>query len=131
MSDKIYKGHCHCGKVRFEVLAPSKLIVWDCNCSICSMRKNAHFIVPSSNFTLLSDPSEQTVYSFNTHTAKHLFCKTCGITSYYIPRSNPNGIAVTLACIDSETAPSEVEVVAFDGKNWEVAFNSSIIQDIA
>ena len=49
-----HKGSCHCGKVQWEADAPEDLIVWKCNCSICVVKGNDHFIVPSSRFRLLS-----------------------------------------------------------------------------
>jgi len=33
---KKHQGGCHCGRVRFEVLASSVINVSQCNCSICS-----------------------------------------------------------------------------------------------
>ena len=53
-------GGCHCGGVRFTVRVPApsptrRLVAWDCNCSICAMKKNTHFIAPAGAFRLLSD----------------------------------------------------------------------------
>lgn len=45
-SKKLYRGGCHCKKVRFEVMVPDEVVVWRCNCSICKMRKNYHFMIP-------------------------------------------------------------------------------------
>ena len=45
-----HAGGCHCKAVRFRVCAPPRPIAWDCNCSICHMKKNTHFIVPASDF---------------------------------------------------------------------------------
>ncbi|MBA0730449.1 hypothetical protein Golax_020474 [Gossypium laxum] len=59
-----------------------------------------------------------TTYIFRTHTAKHTFSKFCGITSFYTPRSNLDGIVVTVTCLDPRTL-SHVEIRNFDGKNWE------------
>ncbi|EEC84541.1 hypothetical protein OsI_31280 [Oryza sativa Indica Group] len=68
------------------------------------MRGNAHFVVPASKFTLAAGAGESlTTYTFGTHTAKHTFCRVCGITSFYTPRSNPDGVAVTAACVDPGT----------------------------
>ena len=55
---------------------------------------------------------------FNTKQAKHYFCKTCGVQSFYVPRSNPDGIAVTAACIDLGTL-EKVIIEACDGEHWE------------
>ncbi len=30
-----HRGGCHCGRVRCTVLAPARLPVHECNCSIC------------------------------------------------------------------------------------------------
>lgn len=115
---KAHKGGCHCGAVRFEVELPDAIEVEECNCSICAKSGNIHIIVPASRFTLLQGGDDLTEYTFNTHTARHLFCKICGIKSYYIPRSNPDGFAVTWRCLDNwETV--DVKINAFDGQNWE------------
>jgi hypothetical protein len=99
---KHYSGSCHCKGVTFRVAAQRSLTVWRCNCSICFMKKNWHFIVPVKNFVLQSGKELLTEYKFNTKTATHVFCKVCGVQAYYIPRSNPDGIAVTLACLPPE-----------------------------
>ncbi len=80
MSDKIkYTGSCHCGAVKFEILAPAKLKVIDCNCSVCKKKQNRHFILPAVDFTLLKGHDSLTTYTFNTNQAQHKFCKKCGV----------------------------------------------------
>eukprot|EP00605_Chrysophyceae_sp_TOSAG23-4_P000611 GSChrysophyteH1.ASY1.ANO1.688.1 assembled CDS len=113
----VYGGQCHCGAVKFRVRAPKRLVAWLCNCSICEMKKNTHFVVPFADFILLPLAAHGgiTTYTFNTHTAKHTFCATCGVQSFYHPRSNPDGVGVTLSCL----IPSVPVVRAFDGQNWE------------
>ncbi|MEM6625596.1 MAG: GFA family protein [Pseudomonadota bacterium] len=112
-------GGCHCGAVRFEVALPERIEVEDCNCSICAMSRNAHIIVPASRFRLLMGEAHLTRYTFNTHVAQHLFCKTCGVKSFYTPRSNPDGYAVTWRCLDDPQDFDAVEILPFDGVNWE------------
>jgi hypothetical protein len=59
-------------------------------------------------------------YTFNTGSAKHLFCAVCGIKSFYMPRSNPDGYSVNLRCLDDPKSFKEVRIVAFDGRSdWE------------
>ncbi len=111
-------GGCHCGAVRFEAELPQAFEVEDCNCSMCSMSGNIHVIVPSSRFRLVQGADNLAEYTFNTRRARHLFCKTCGIKSFYVPRSNPDGFAVTWRCLDEWTA-LDVTVTPFDGQNWE------------
>ena len=113
-----HHGSCHCGAVQFAVEAPADLNVSECNCSICSRSAYLHLIVPRSRFHLLSGEDNLTTYTFDTHEAKHLFCKTCGIKSFYIPRSHPDGVSVNVRCLDDSTITS-MQVEFFDGKNWE------------
>ena len=112
------KGGCHCGRVVFEVLAPGEIEVQACNCSMCNMTGFIHLIVPKSRFKLLKGKDALTTYTFNTGTAKHLFCKHCGVKSFYVPRSNPDGYSVNFRCLDAEDFTS-VLTTDFDGKNWE------------
>lgn len=114
----MHKGSCHCGAVQYEVEAPADLHVHECNCSICSRSGYLHLIVPKSRFHLLQGEEYLTTYTFDTHEAKHKFCKVCGIKSFYIPRSNPDGISVNVRCLDDSTINS-VDIELFDGKNWE------------
>ena len=114
----IHKGGCHCGKVCYEVEAPSNLEVVECNCSICSKSGYLHLLVSKEKFKLISGKDNLETYTFDTHEAKHLFCKTCGIKSFYIPRSNPNGFSVNVHCLDATNIKS-IRTQQFDGKNWE------------
>ena len=113
----IHRGGCHCGAVRFEVEAPEHLIVQDCNCSLCRMTGFLHLIVPKSRFRLLQGEDHLTTYRFNTGVAQHTFCNVCGIKSFYIPRSNPDGVDVNVRCLD--VTPTNMTVEPFDGENWE------------
>ncbi len=111
-------GSCHCGKIKFEIEVNEIITVQECNCSICSMTGYVHLIIPGAKFRLLSGEEYLSTYEFNTKTAKHTFCNKCGIKSFYIPRSNPNGYSVNLRCID-QTRFTEITVEKFDGRNWE------------
>lgn len=119
-SDSFIKhfGGCHCRRVRFEVLASADIEATECNCSICSKGGFLHLIVPGSRFKLLRGSENLSTYTFNTGVAQHLFCKVCGIKSFYVPRSNPDGYSVNVRCLDPGTIKS-VGVRQFDGKNWE------------
>jgi hypothetical protein len=108
-----HRGGCHCGAVVFEVDAPARLTVSDCNCSICRMSGYQHLIVPRARFRLLSGADSLSEYRFNTGTARHLFCRHCGVKSFYVPRSNPDGYSVNARCLDPATI-EHVEVELFD-----------------
>lgn len=114
-------GGCHCGLVHFEADLPSPdAEVLECNCSICAVTGYLHLIVPESAFRLIEGRTETTTYRFGSGKAKHLFCSTCGIKSFYRPRSHPDGISINLRCID-EGHGLNITVRPFDGRNWESA----------
>ena len=119
MTDLItHHGGCHCKAVRFEVDAPRDLEVQSCNCSMCEKTGFLHLIVPKSRFRLLTPWEHIATYTFNTGVAQHYFCRTCGIKSFYVPRSNPDGYSVNARCLDRGTIGS-MNVTPFDGRNWE------------
>lgn len=113
----IATGGGHCGAVRFQVEAASPWELERCNCSVCSKSGYLHLIVPHQQFSLLQGEENLTTYTFNSGVAKHFFCKTCGIKPFYVPRSNPDGMDVNVNCLDE--VPTQVEIVEFDGRNWE------------
>jgi hypothetical protein len=115
-----HHGGCHCGAVAFEVDAPARPLVFDCNCSICRMTGFLHLIVPQDRFRLLRGEADLVEYRFNSGTARHLFCRRCGIKSFYVPRSHPDGVSVHLRCL-GPAALEGFDVQPFDGANWEAA----------
>lgn len=128
MNEITHTGGCHCGRVRFEVDAPAGVVATRCNCSICSMTGFLHLIVGRDKFRLLGGAGDIETYTFNTGVAKHYFCRHCGVKSYYVPRSHPDGISVNVNCLHSATIES-VTIDTFDGRNWEQ--NSSQLSPIS
>ncbi|OUS24565.1 aldehyde-activating protein [Thalassotalea sp. 42_200_T64] len=115
---KSYKGGCHCGVVKFGIIADIKSVI-KCNCSICTKKGALLFKVKPDNFNLVSGKGNLTLYTFNTKIAKHLFCDVCGIHCFHHPRSTPDLIAINVNCLDEELDFSSVEIIHFDGKNWD------------
>jgi hypothetical protein len=115
-----HSGGCHCGAIAFEVEAPARIVASDCNCSICRMSGFLHLIVPRSRFRLLQGADQLTEYKFNTGTARHLFCSRCGVKSFYVPRSNPDGYSVNVHCLNPGTI-QQVEVQLFDDNDREAS----------
>jgi uncharacterized protein YndB with AHSA1/START domain len=113
-----HRGGCHCGAVAFEVDAPAQLEVVECNCSICGPVGYRHLIVPRERFRLLRGEDMLASYRFGTLTARHLFCRTCGVKSFYLPRSHPDGVSVNVRSLAPESVES-VRVRPFDGAHWE------------
>lgn len=114
----IYKGSCHCGAVAYEVEAPEEVEATECNCSICSKAGYLHLIVDKEKFRLLQGEDQLSTYTFDTHEAKHKFCKICGVKSFYIPRSHQDGISVNVHCLD-QPGIKTMNITQFDGQNWE------------
>ncbi len=113
-----HKGGCHCGRVRFEVDAPAELYIDECNCSMCARTGFLHLIVTADRFRITQGREALTEYTFNTRTARHLFCSHCGIKPFYVPRSHPDGWSVNARCIDEGTVVS-LKINAIDGRHWE------------
>jgi hypothetical protein len=111
-------GGCHCGAVRFEAAMADDVEAQACNCSICAKSGFVHIIVPESRFRLIRGEGRLTTYTFNTHTARHLFCQVCGVKSFYRPRSNPDGWSINARCLD-DVSTLNLTVKAFDGREWE------------
>jgi hypothetical protein len=116
------RGGCHCGAVRFEVLAPDEIEARECNCSICAKSGYLHYHVGRERFRLLTGADNITTYTFNTGTAKHQFCSVCGIKSFYVPRSKPDGYSVNVRCLEAG-AVRVTAIKPFDGQHWEDAID--------
>ena len=86
-----------------------------------------HLKVPRSAFRLLQGEEALTEYRFNTGVAKHLFCRHCGIKSFYVPRSHPDGVSVNARCLDDGTVAS-TSVTTFDSQHWEE--NAHVFEDL-
>ena len=116
------EGGCHCGAVRFRATFRT-YDASDCNCSMCTKKAIVHLIVPKDDFALLRGKDALSTYRFNTMTAAHHFCKTCGIHAFYVPRSHPDGFSVNGRCVDGIEL-SWFGVRAFDGRNWEASVHT-------
>jgi hypothetical protein len=106
--------------VKFEVHAPAELELHECNCSICSASAYLHLIVPAAGFRLLTGAESLGEYRFGTGVARHLFCRRCGVKSFYVPRSHPDGYSVNARCLDPAGIAS-MRIRPFDGRHWESA----------
>ena len=94
-----YHGSCHCGAVQFEIETDFPELT-TCDCSICA-RKNALMVkVHESRFRLLAGADALTEYRFHTRTARHYFCRTCGIYPFHRKRVTPDYLGINVFCLD-------------------------------
>jgi hypothetical protein len=84
--------------VRYEIKTDFPELT-TCDCSICH-RKNALMVkVHESNFELLAGEEFLTLYQFHTRTAKHYFCKVCGIYPFHRKRVTPDYVGINVFCL--------------------------------
>ena len=112
---KEYLGGCHCGAIKFKFSSEESIEIWKCNCSICKMSDYEHLFINHKDFKIIKGNNQLSEYSFGTKQAKHLFCKSCGMKSFYQPRSHPDSYSVNLKCVDKP--PKVMNIVNFDGEN--------------
>ncbi len=119
MTDKqTYRGSCHCGAVRFEAKSAPITQALSCNCSICSRKGSLLAFIPASDFTLEAGEDVQTDYQFNHKVIHHLFCRTCGVSSFS-RGTMPDGtatIALNVRCLDGVDLDA-LRLMKYDGKN--------------
>ena len=120
MSEYIYQGGCHCGSVRFKFnldFSLEETEILRCYCSLCEKLGYLHIIVPKPDFELCNDWEKLECYQFNTKIAMHYFCKTCGVKSFYQPRSHPDCWSINARCID-DIENCQLTIKDFNGKKW-------------
>jgi hypothetical protein len=94
-----YEGSCHCGAVRFRIETDFPELT-TCDCTLCR-RKNALMVkVHERQFELLAGGQSLAEYQFHTHTARHFFCKTCGIYPFHRKRVTPDFFGVNVFCLE-------------------------------
>jgi hypothetical protein len=118
-----YDGGCHCGRVRFRIEVDlDETVIGECNCSICAKKGILHLPVAKERLQILSGADQLTTYTFNTGTAKHTFCRHCGIHPFYHPRTDPENYSVNARCLDDYAPELMRPRRLFDGRHWEEAF---------
>ena len=110
-------GGCHCKKVRYEVTVAAASAI-GCNCSMCAKKGSLLSFVAPEAFVLKSGEDNLTDYQFNKHNIHHMFCKTCGVTSFARgkKRDGTSMVAINVRCLDDFDF-EKVEVKMVDGKS--------------
>jgi hypothetical protein len=114
-----YRGSCHCGRVTFEAQAKLDYVV-DCNCSLCRRKGALWHPATDADLRILTGEADLVLYQFNTNTAKHYFCRHCGVSPLSRPRIDPGRWVFNVRCVDGVDL-SSIPVRQFDGENWEAA----------
>lgn len=70
--------------------------------------------VHESEFTLLAGAESLTLYQFHTFTAKHYFCKVCGIYPFHRKRITPDFLGINVFCLEGFD-PSDTPIRATVG----------------
>ncbi len=114
----IRTGSCHCGAVEFEVEVENDFVgVSHCDCSYCR-RKSAYIATARLDQLRVTKGAEYlSLYQWGTKTAKHYFCKVCGIYTHHQRRSNPNEFGFNIACIEGVNPFDYGPVKIHDGVN--------------
>ncbi|MCP4127282.1 MAG: GFA family protein [Gammaproteobacteria bacterium] len=111
-----YNGSCHCGSVRFSYSGEVITRGLHCNCSLCS-RKGAMMsaeMIPEANLTVEADAAILGLYQFGAETAKHYFCRNCGIYTHHETARKAGHYRVNLGCVEGVDGFS-LEADLFDG----------------
>lgn len=113
-----HKVTCHCGAVELEVtLAEPISQAARCDCSFCRRRAAATLSVALDDLKIVKGAENLTLYHWNTNTAEHYFCRTCGIYTHHRRRVDPNYYGVNFGAIEG-ISPDELRNTGWtDGIN--------------
>lgn len=113
-----HKATCHCGGVELELDLPEGLVdVRRCDCSLCRRRGAIAASIPLSGIKIIKGEHLLSLYQFNTKTAKHYFCRVCGIYTHHQRRSNPALYGFNVGCLEGINALKIPDIPTYDGVN--------------
>ncbi|MBB1270217.1 GFA family protein [Shewanella sp. SR44-3] len=116
-----HKLTCHCGAVEMELTLPKGLVdVRRCDCSLCRRRGAIAASVSLDEIEFIQGEQALTLYQFNTNTAKHYFCRHCGIYTHHQRRSNPTQFGFNVACLEGINPLTIQQIPTYDGVNHPV-----------
>jgi hypothetical protein len=118
MSATTYEGSCHCGAVKYEADLDLSNPVIGCNCSMCQRKGTLLTFVPEGAFRLKAGEGATTDYTFNKNIIHHLFCKTCGVTSYAKGKNRDGSpmYAINARCLEGVEI-DDLKINKWDGRS--------------
>ena len=118
MVQKKHRASCHCGSIVIELDLPDGLVdLRRCDCSLCRRRGAIAASVLLSNIKIVEGEEFLVLYQFNTKTAKHYFCRQCGIYTHHQRRSNPEQYGFNVVCLEGINPLKINEIPTKDGVN--------------
>ncbi len=112
------KATCHCGVIELSVnLSDGMNTIRRCDCSFCRRRQAAAVSALLDGVKIVKGADNLSMYQWGTKTAKHYFCKTCGIYTHHQRRSNPNEYGINAANIEG------VDIRALEPIGWHDGVN--------
>ena len=115
---EVQKGSCHCGAVNFEIHGPIR-DPRRCDCSICRRKGAIMCTADEALFKLVSGAEHLGLYQWNTNTARHYFCRKCGIYTHHWRRSRPE-FGYNIGCIEGVDIRALPEVEMVNGQAMSV-----------
>lgn len=113
-----YRGSCHCGAIRFSFEGEEIRSGLRCNCTLCA-RKGAMMTpeaIPPERFVIEAQEGMLGVYQFGAKTARHYFCKRCGIYPFHETARRPGHFRANLGCVEG-VDPFVLDAQVFDGRH--------------
>jgi len=117
---KIYRGSCHCRRVKFEIRSNNIFEdIYRCDCSLCLKKAIVMKAEHKSHFNLLEGAEQLSSYKWNKMIAEHFFCQNCGVYTHHKRRRDPQQICINFACLDDVAMPDDANIGLTDGANHD------------
>jgi hypothetical protein len=111
-----HKLSCHCGAIELEITLPNGLDdPRRCDCSMCRRRGAIVATAALDQIRFVQGEDVIGMYQFNSMTAKHYFCKNCGIYTHHQRRSNSAQYSFNVGCLEGVNPYELGEVPVYDG----------------
>lgn len=112
------RGACHCGAVVLELtLLDGMKTARRCDCSYFARRGAIVVSALLGDVEIVQGAQNLTLYQWGSKTAKHWFCRTCGIYAHHQRRSDPTQYGINVAILDGINPRDFPDVPWVDGIN--------------